>query len=91
MSKGISVIICSYNSEHRIKEVLECLLAQENTEGFAWEVVMVDNASTDNTVERARQSWHHTRVPLHIFHELKQGQSYATRTGIKKAKSGSPI
>ena len=86
MSKGISIIICSYNSEHRIKDVLGCLLAQENTDGFAWEVVMVDNASTDNTVETARQSWHNTKIPLHIFHESRQGQSYATRTGIKKAK-----
>jgi glycosyltransferase involved in cell wall biosynthesis len=86
MSKGISVVICSYNSEHRIKDVLGCLLAQKNTDGFAWEVIMVDNASADNTVETARQSWHHPRVPLHIFHEPRQGQSYATRTGIKKAK-----
>ncbi|MBN2612172.1 MAG: glycosyltransferase [Bacteroidales bacterium] len=85
MSKGLSVVICSYNSEKRIKKVLDCLANQENCENILWEVIMVDNASTDNVVEVARQSWRHPTVPLHIFHEYKQGQSYATRTGFEKA------
>jgi glycosyltransferase involved in cell wall biosynthesis len=85
MNKGISVVICSYNSEHRIKKVLGCLQAQKNHKGFNWEVIMVDNTSTDNTMAVARESWNHPGVPLHIFSEKKQGQSYATRTGIKKA------
>ena len=85
MNKGISVIICSYNSENRIKGVLDCLHAQQNHDGIAWEVIMVDNASKDNTVAVAKESWHHPTVPLHIFHEPRQGQSYATRTGIEKA------
>lgn len=85
MKKGISVVICSYNSEHRIKRVLECLSAQQNCDDIAWEVIMVDNASTDNVVEVAKKSWNHPKVPLHIFHEPRQGQSYATRTGFEKA------
>lgn len=85
MKKGISVVICSYNSEHRIKKVLDCLSAQKNCEGIDWEVIMVDNASTDNVVQVAGQIWKHPKVPLHIFHEPRQGQSYATRTGIAKA------
>lgn len=85
MSKGISVVICSYNSENRINKVLGCLLAQKNHEKFKWEVIMVDNASRDKTVEVARKKWNHPSVPLHIFHEKRQGQSYATRTGIAKA------
>ena len=85
MNKGISVVICSYNSEHRIKRVLDCLSAQQNCDEIAWEVIMVDNASTDNVIEVAEKSWNHPKVPLHIFHEQRQGQSYATRTGIEKA------
>jgi glycosyltransferase involved in cell wall biosynthesis len=85
MKKGISVIICSYNSENRIKRVLDCLAAQQNCDGIEWEVIMVDNASTDNVVEVAKKTWSHPKVPLHIFHEKRQGQSYATRTGFEKA------
>ena len=47
---------------------------------------MVDNASTDKTIAIAKQSWHHPQVPLRIISELRQGQSYATRTGFEKAK-----
>ncbi len=86
MKKGISVIICSYNSEHRIKRVLDCIAAQQNCDQIEWEVIMVDNASTDNVVEVARQSWSHPKVPLHIYHETRQGQSYATRTGFENAR-----
>lgn len=85
MKKGISVIICSYNSEHRIKRVLGCLSAQKNCDDIDWEVIMVDNASTDNVVEVAKKSWNHPKVPLRIFNESRQGQSYATRTGFEKA------
>ncbi len=82
---GISIVICSYNSEHRIKRVLECLAGQENCDEVSWEVIMVDNASTDNVVEVAKKSWDHPGVPFRLFHEPRQGQSYATRTGIEKA------
>jgi glycosyltransferase involved in cell wall biosynthesis len=85
MKKGISVIICLYNAEQRIKKVLGCLLAQQNHDRIEWEVILVDNASTDNSVAIARQTWNHPRVPLHIISEPQQGQSYATRTGIKNA------
>ena len=84
-NKGISVVICSYNSEHRIKHVLDCLSSQQDCENLNWEVIMVDNASTDNVVEVAKQSWNHPVVPLRILHESRQGQSYATRTGIENA------
>jgi N-acetylglucosaminyl-diphospho-decaprenol L-rhamnosyltransferase len=45
-----SVIIVSYNSESYIEA---CLLALESVEG--WKVILVDNCSTDHTVERAKQ------------------------------------
>ncbi|UCH14154.1 MAG: glycosyltransferase family 2 protein [Bacteroidales bacterium] len=85
MKKGISVVICSYNSEKRIKKVLGCLLEQQNHDKIEWEVIMVDNASTDNSVALAKKLWNHPRVPLHIISETKQGQSFATLTGIKNA------
>jgi glycosyltransferase involved in cell wall biosynthesis len=67
------------------KTVLDCLAAQKNCDEIEWEVIMVDNASTDNVVEIAKKSWKHPKVPLHIFNEPRQGQSYATRTGFEKA------
>ena len=46
--KGISVIVCCYNSAKRLPETLKYLLAQR-VSGFDWEIIVVDNASTDST------------------------------------------
>lgn len=86
MKKGISVVICSYNSEDRIGRVLSCLMEQKNTDDIDWELLLVDNNSKDNVIEVAKKTWKHPKVPLHVFSEFQQGQSYATKTGIYKAK-----
>lgn len=44
----ISIIIPTYNRAHLISETLESILAQTYTN---WECIIVDDASTDNTVE----------------------------------------
>ena len=41
----ISVVICCYNSEHRIGKTLESLLAQQFKNAVGWEVVLVDWAT----------------------------------------------
>ena len=45
---GVSVIVCCYNSLARIEKTLRHLSLQK-TEGVAWEVIIVDNGSTDDT------------------------------------------
>ena|ERR1043165_1964091 len=54
MKKGISVIVCCYNSATRLPETLKHLL-QQKTIGIDWEIIVVDNASTDNTYELSLQ------------------------------------
>jgi glycosyltransferase involved in cell wall biosynthesis len=48
MKLGISVIVCCYNSEKRLADTLAHLLNQK-TNSFDWEIIIVDNASTDTT------------------------------------------
>ena len=52
-----------------------------------WEVLVVDNRSTDDTAEvvRARQSTY--PVPLRYMVEEKQGKSYALNTGLAATNS----
>ena len=49
MSQGISIIIACYNSEKVISTTLEHLQNQKKYEGINWEVIVIDNNSTDNT------------------------------------------
>ncbi|PMC74788.1 glycosyltransferase [Brachybacterium sp. UMB0905] len=50
----VSVVICALNEEHRIRRQLNALDAQ--VEAPAFEVIVVDNGSTDRTAEVVR-SW----------------------------------
>lgn len=84
---GISVIVCCHNSANRISNALECLAGQQ-TVNLPWEVIVVDNASTDNTKTVATECWvvlgRHD-VPLRVVDEAKPGLTYARQKGIEAA------
>jgi glycosyltransferase involved in cell wall biosynthesis len=86
MNIGISVIICCYNSEKRIEKVLDCLDKQTGIQELNWEILVVDNASTDNTVRIVNDYCLQKKLPLKLIHEPKMGLSYARSAGIKTSK-----
>lgn len=83
MMKGISVIICCYNSSKRLGETLKYLNAQR-INNTPCEVIIVDNASTDNTASLARETWDAlgASIPMRIINESKPGLSHAREAGI---------
>lgn len=84
-----SVAICTYNGEHRLPAVLDCLLWQLNTDVLAWEVIVVDNNSSDNTaqvVQEYQQKWP-SHIPLRYAFEPQQGASYARQQAVEIARS----
>lgn len=87
--KGISIIICCYNSVSRLYETLEHLALQITAPSLAWEIILVDNASTDNTIAFATETWNklnRTNVDFKIVSEKKQGLSFARQRGVYTAK-----
>ena len=80
---GISVIICCFNSAERLPTTLRYLAGQA-TDGLAWEVVVVDNNSTDSTAEVAWQEWQQLGSParLTVVPESRPGLSMARETGL---------
>jgi glycosyltransferase involved in cell wall biosynthesis len=86
-TNGISVIIVCFNSVSRLLPTLQHLANQELPEGFRWEIVLVDNASTDGTTEDAQNIWLSLNqlAPLRIIYEGRQGTDHARRTGIFNA------
>lgn len=65
------------------------LAQQKVSADLSYEVIIVDNASTDNTAEFAMSYWEtlNTNVPLHIVHEETPGLVYARICGVKAAKT----
>ena len=84
---GVSCIICCHNSAGRIKEVLYFLAKQKELGNIRWEIIIVDNASTDNTASIALEDWKGIDHPtsLRIVREGRLGIGYARYTGIKEA------
>ncbi|HAO12943.1 MAG TPA: glycosyl transferase, partial [Planktothrix sp. UBA8407] len=46
-----TVVIPTYNGASRIPDVLEKLRSQTGTENIAWEIIVVDNNSSDQTAD----------------------------------------
>ena len=51
LKNGISVVICTYNGVKRLQPTLEAIFSQEVAPDIPWELIIVDNASTDKTAE----------------------------------------
>lgn len=74
MDKKISCVICAYNEGERIGNVLQAVVAHPNL----LEVIVVDDGSTDNTVEVAR-SFPSVKV---LVQEKNGGKSRALARGV---------
>lgn len=73
----ISVVIPAYNEEKFIYKTLESLQKQ-NYPG-QYEVIVINNASTDNTAKIAE------KYGVKVFYEARKGESWAKQLGFEKA------
>lgn len=85
---GISVVICCHNSASRLPETLSHLSRQQIPAALRWEIIVVDNASTDATAEAASRSWARlsTAIPLRLVREETIGLSHARICGLRAAR-----
>lgn len=80
---GISIVICCYNSSARLGETLKHL-AKQQVDGFQWELVIVDNASKDDSIQFAQDEWKRlgSVCPIKVVSEPRQGTGFARMTGV---------
>jgi glycosyltransferase involved in cell wall biosynthesis len=84
MADGISVIICCHNGAARLPTTLMHLRAQEEPD-VPWELLIIDNASTDATADVASSCWIDGPAPLRIIRESKLGLQNARQRGLAEA------
>ena len=78
----ISVIICTYNREKFLYDALKHVAAN-NFPTESYEIVLVNNNSTDNTAQECeRFSRDYPAVNFRYFIEVNQGLSHARNRGI---------
>lgn len=85
--KGVSVIVCCYNSSLRLSNTLNALVNQKFDSTVPWEIIIVDNASTDDTASIAAQIWQtfNSDIILRVVHEPVPGLGHARYKGINEA------
>ncbi|MGH8020896.1 MAG: dolichyl-phosphate beta-glucosyltransferase [Opitutaceae bacterium] len=78
----LSIVIPAYNEERRLPGTLDELVAHCRRFPFSWEVIVVVERSTDQTVERASEiAARHEEISV-IVNQVKRGKGYALRTGV---------
>jgi glycosyltransferase involved in cell wall biosynthesis len=83
---GVSVVICCHNGAARLPRTLAYLQKQSVPASLAWEVVLVDNASTDGSGEIAEKVWQHPTVTLRIVREERLGLTFARERSLAVAR-----
>ncbi len=82
MPPEVSVILPFYNAEATLKKAIQSILDQTFSD---FEMILVDNNSTDQSrmIAEKSASWDKR---VRIFHEEKQGVTFAMDKGLEKAR-----
>lgn len=78
---GITVLICTFNRSGLLRKTLESLALMDGVPE-PWEVLVVDNNSTDDTGEVVASLIPGFPVPLRCLREPRQGKCHALNAGI---------
>ena len=83
-----TVAIRAYNSGSFLPAILDRLRFQVEVETVNWEVIIIDNNSTDNTAEivNAYQAVWPNNIPLRYYFESRQGAGFARHRAINEAR-----
>jgi glycosyltransferase involved in cell wall biosynthesis len=81
----IEVVICTYNNARGLDDVLAALRRQEVPGHVDWSILVVDNASTDETAKVARRHAATPGPPQRYVLETEQGLTPARRRGVRES------
>jgi glucosyl-dolichyl phosphate glucuronosyltransferase len=82
----ISVILCTYNRCDSLRRVLDSLCTVKGVTSIAWELIIVDNNSKDQTKEVVESFINAGGKHIRYLFECRQGKSFALNSGIEAAK-----
>ena len=83
MSELVSIITPMYNSKNFIKSTIKsvCMQSYQN-----WEMIIIDDGSTDNGVDRVKELENYDKRIRIIVQESNKGSAQARNTGIKHSR-----
>lgn len=85
MEPRISVVVCTYNRAEMLRRALESLCALNTNHEFSYEIVVVDDASTDDTPSVIQEEMQRSRARIQSIRESGKGVAAARNAGIEIA------
>ncbi len=82
----ITVIVCTYNRAQSLAKALSSVAESILPAPAQWEVLVIDNNSSDQTPEVAKEFCRRYPGTFRYIFEPQQGKSYALNTGIREAR-----
>jgi glycosyltransferase involved in cell wall biosynthesis len=81
----ITVIVCTYNRSEVLKRAIESLVSELPPTGCGWEILVVDNNSTDETRKVVGEFERRYPGLIRYCFEPRQGISYVRNAGVQSA------
>jgi glycosyltransferase involved in cell wall biosynthesis len=82
----ITVLVCTYNRAGVLQTALNSIAASVLPASCRWEVLVVDNNSSDETAEVLKRFCGQDRERFRYLFEAEQGLSHARNAGIREAR-----
>jgi GT2 family glycosyltransferase len=82
----ISIVVCTYNRADMLRGALASLYNLATGGAFTYEIVVIDNASTDATPTAIAAAAAESAAPLRGVHEPQRGVVAARNRGIREAR-----
>jgi glycosyltransferase involved in cell wall biosynthesis len=83
----ITVVVCTYNRAEMLRGALNSLMCQDAGGEFGYEIVVVDDASTDATPEVVREAAERSPVPMRCVKGQGKGIACARNSGIAESRA----
>ena len=83
-NKELSIIIPCYNGESTILSVTKEIIKNISSLNNSFEIIIVDDASTDNTLNILKEMKHDLGIIYHTYAQ-NMGKGYAVRKGIENS------
>jgi len=84
----VSIVVCTYNRAASLRLTLDALDAQVIPRGLEWELLVIDNNSTDATRSVVDAFTAATRIRVRPLFVARQGLSHARNEGLAHSRGG---
>lgn len=84
-AKSVSVVVCTYNRAHLLPDALQSLLRLEMPDDWEWDILVVDNRSSDATAQVVAELVTASGGRIHYVLEPEGGVAPARNCGVARS------